>query len=312
MTDHDLTGEADQPPPSRITSQQWMLVGLTIALAAAAILYRLLVMKRLEQTSALFIGLPAVLAIILALTPRAKSATGMILKVTTIALLLSGPVLGEGFICVIMAAPLFYLVGAIVGLVIDRGRKKNASLGLHAVVLLPLLLSSLEGTTPELTFPTREQVAVTKSVEGSPAAFEQALAQPPRFDGPLPHFLRLKFPLPVESRGDGLAAGAERVIHFAGGEGKPGDLTLRVADRGPGAVTFEAVSDTSHVAHWLTWQRARVTWRPLAGDRTEVTWTLVYDRKLAPAWYFGPWERYATRLAAEYLIDSVSATRQRS
>ena len=309
MTDHDLPGEAIEPQPPRITPQQWIVVGLAIALAVAAILYRLLVLKRLEQTAALFIGLPSVLAIILALTPRAKSATGMILKGTTIALLLSGPVLSEGFICVIMTAPLFYLVGAVVGLAIDNQRKRRRALRLHAVVLLPLLLSSLEGTMPALTFPTREQVTVTKSVGGSPAAFEQALARPPRFDGPLPRFLRLKFPLPVESRGDGLTTGAERVIHFAGGEGRPGDLTLRVADRGPRAVTFEAVSDTSHIAHWLTWRRSRVTWRPLAGQRTEVTWTLIYDRALAPAWYFGPWERYATRLSAEYLIDSVAATR---
>jgi len=37
-----------------------------------------------------------------------------------------------------------------------------------------------------------------------------------------------------------------------------------------------------------------------------VTWTLDYERGLDPAWYFGPWERYATRLAAGYLIDAVA------
>ena len=47
------------------------------------------------------------------------------------------------------------------------------------------------------------------------------------------------------------------------------------------------------------------TFRP-QGDRTQVTWTLAYERALDPAWYFGPWERYATRLAAGYLIDAVA------
>jgi hypothetical protein len=39
---------------------------------------------------------------------------------------------------------------------------------------------------------------------------------------------------------------------------------------------------------------------------TRVTWTLRYRRGLDPAWYFGPWERYAVRLAAAYLIESVA------
>jgi hypothetical protein len=308
MNENELPVEPARTRPYRISSAQWSLVGITLALAVAAVLYRVLVLGRLEQTAGLFIGLPTVIAIILALTPRAKSVTGLILRGTTIALLLSGPLLGEGFICILMAAPLFYLVGAVVGLIIDNQRKKSQRL--YAVVLLPLLLSSLEGTTPALTFPKRERVTVTKSIAMSAAALEEALAHPPRFAGPMPRFLRLRFPLPVESRGEGLTNGAPRVIHFAGGEGKPGDLTLRVADRGPGAVTFETVSDKSKVAHWLTWRASRVTWRPLRGDRTEVTWTIVYDRELAPAWYFGPWEHYATRLAADYLIDSVAAARK--
>ncbi len=40
MTDHDLPGEAVEPPPPRITPQQWMVVGLAIALAVAGVLYR--------------------------------------------------------------------------------------------------------------------------------------------------------------------------------------------------------------------------------------------------------------------------------
>jgi hypothetical protein len=33
-----------------------------------------------------------------------------------------------------------------------------------------------------------------------------------------------------------------------------------------------------------------------------VNWNLHFERRLDPAWYFRPWERYATHLAAEYLI----------
>jgi hypothetical protein len=283
-----------------IKKSQWTLVALILALAAGGILYRLLVLEQLEQTAMLFIGLPTILAVVLALTPQEKSATGVIVKGMTIALLMSGPILGEGFICVLMAAPLFYLVGIIVGVVVDRRRRPPF---LRAMVLLPLLLTSLEGATPSLTLATRESVTATRVVSASPADVERALAAQPRFHGVLPPFLRLKFPVPQAASGSGLEPGALRVVRFGGGEGKPGDLTLRVAQRNADAVTFDAVSDRSHIAHWLIWRQAHVTWRPVAPDRTEVRWTLTYDRELDPAWYFGPWERYATRLAAGYLID---------
>ena len=297
----------DNPQPRRgITRQQWTLVIIILALAIAGTLYRLFVMHRLEQTAALFIGLPAVLAILLTLAPAAKSATGLIMKTTTIALLMSGPLLGEGFICIVMAAPLFYLVGAIVGLVVDHRRRKEKSVTLQVVVLMPILLASLEGTTPSLTFPTREEVTVRKIVNGSPAGVERALAQRPVFDEPLPPFLRMKFPLPASASGEGLSVGAARTIHFAGGEGKPGDLNLRVKQRDGSSVTFTAESDTSHIAHWLTWKKSHVAWRAAGPGRTEVTWTIVYDRELDPAWDFAPWERYAVRLAAEVLIDNLA------
>ncbi len=297
----------DNPQPRRgITRQQWTLVTIILALAIAGTLYRVFVVHRLEQTAALFIGLPAVLAIVLTLAPAAKSATGLIMKTTTIALLMSGPILGEGFICIIMAAPLFYLVGAVIGLVVDHRRRKEKSPSLHAMVLLPILLASLEGTTPTLTFPTREEVTVRKIVSGSPADVEHALAQKPVYDETLPPFLRMKFPLPVSTSGEGLSIGAERRIHFAGGEGKPGDLTMRVSRRDASSVTFTAVSDTSHIAHWLTWRTSHVAWRAAGPARTEVTWTIVYDRELDPAWYFAPWERYAVGLAAEVLIDNLA------
>ena len=95
-------------------------------------------------------------------------------------------------------------------------------------------------------------------------------------------------------------------MRFAGGEGSPGDLVLQVTVSQPGRVLFRAVSDTSHIAHWLQWKEAEVCWREAGSNQTEVRWRIRYRRLLDPAWYFRPWERYAVRLAAGYLIDTVS------
>ena len=69
-------------------------------------------------------------------------------------------------------------------------------------------------------------------------------------------------------------------------------------------MTFRPAHDDSYITHWLSWRDIDVEWREVAPGRTEVSWTLRYRRRLDPAWYFAPLERYATGLAAGYLIDT--------
>ncbi|MGA7914723.1 MAG: hypothetical protein WCA00_05765 [Candidatus Acidiferrales bacterium] len=283
-------------------SELWTVIFLVFAVAVAGILYRIVVLGRLEQTSLLFIGIPAVLAVLAALTPKPESTTGAILKGITIALLLSGVLLGEGFICIVMASPLFYVVGLFVGWAIGVSRKKhNATLSCVLLILAPM---SLEGVTPWLSFNRDETVQASQIVNASALEVTQALDRSPRTDLPLPPYLRMGFPRPVQAFGTGLEPGATRTIHFAGGEGKPGDLLLRVEQSQPGFVHFAVVADHSKIAHWLDWNSSDVTWTALDLHHTQVTWTIHFQRRLDPAWYFSPWERYAVRLAANYLIQA--------
>jgi hypothetical protein len=292
----------DLKKPS-LTPSQWGLLFVIMAVTIGSVLYRVIVIGKLEQTSALFIGIPAILAIILAATPKAKSAKGGIVRGLTVALLLSGPLLGEGFICIVMASPIFYIVGIGVGAIVDSNRERGHST-VRSCVLLLLVPMSLEGVSPALSFNRYETVQVSKIVSASAPDVERALSRAPRTDGGLPLYLRLRFPRPTQASGTGLDVGATRTIHFAGGEGHPGDLVMRVSEGRPGYVRFEAVSDHSKVAHWLDWRSAEINWTPIDAQHTRVTWTLHFDRRLDPAWYFGPWERYAVRLAAGYLIEN--------
>lgn len=279
------------------------LVGAVLALALGSIFYRVLVFGALEQTAALFIGMPALLAAVVALLPPARSYTGMMLKVMTLMLLLSGVLLAEGFICIIMAAPLFYLVGIIAGVLLDAFEPKKPAA--RVMLVAPLLLLSVEGVSDGLSAPRAEAVTVSRTVAASPDEVAAALSEQPAFPGRLPFYLRMGFPQPTRSLGAGLAEGDRRLIHFAGGEGKPGDLLLEVWSSVPGRVVFGAISDTSHIAHWLTWRSAEVSWSEVAPGQTAVTWTLRYDRELDPVVWFAPTERYAVRLAVEYLLDNL-------
>ena len=91
-----------------------------------------------------------------------------------------------------------------------------------------------------------------------------------------------------------------------GMEPRAGNLTLAVEEMGPGFVRMRATGDDSHMTHFLNWREADVQWEAVGANSTKVTWRLRYRRGLDPAWYFGPWERYAVGLAAEYLIQSVA------
>lgn len=287
----------------KIEPAQWSVVAIVVAFAAGAFLYKLLMHERLGHSAAMFLGIPTVLAILLALAPKAKTATGGILKGITLALLVVAPLLGEGYLCILFASPLFYIVGIGVGLAMDKSRRKQgATLSCVALLLLPMCF---EGVVPQLTF-NRAQSVEVRSVVAAPAnEVEHALTQGPNVTTPLPLALRIGFPRPLGAWGEGLAVGDTRTIHFTGAEGDPpGDLVMRVTERHPGYARFETVSDQSKLTQWVRWTSSEVEWTALDKGHTAVTWRIDFMRQLDPAWYFTPWERAAVKEAAAYLIDA--------
>lgn len=288
----------------KLNNSQRIYIGTIVAVAIASVAYRILVWKHLEQTSLLFIGIPTILGILAVLIDTPSTAAGASVRAVTLGLLLAGPLLGEGLICLLISAPIFYVVALLVGGIIDFFRKREEARRFKyfsVVLFLPMLL---EGATPTLSFPREEFVSARRTIVATPSQIETALSQPPRVTETLPRFLRIGFPHPTEAHGEGLAVGSQRVIHFAGGEGHPGDLTMRIASSEPGHVLFFADSDRSKIAHWLDWRSAEVTWHAVDSTHTEVVWKIGFTRRLDPAWYFRPWERLAAQQAAEFLITA--------
>jgi hypothetical protein len=293
-----------QNQPPKISSAQWGVIALIVAFAAGSVLYKLLMQEHLGHSAAMFVGIPAVLAVILALSPKTKSATGGIIKGITLALLIVAPLLGEGYLCILIASPLFYVVGIVVGLIADHFHRKDTAARLSCAALL-LVPVCLEGVIPQLTFNRAQWVEVSQTVPLSQDAVEYELAKGLKVATPLPAPLRIGFPFPLSASGIGLQIGNTRTIHFSGAEGDPpGDLILRIAQRRPGYARFETVSDGSKLTQWVRWHSSEVEWKALDADHTAVTWRIHFERQLDPAWYFTPWERFAMRQAAAYLIHA--------
>ena len=309
MTDNAEWEEA--PPPTRAEQRaRWAVGAVILTLIVVSVVYRALVVHHLEHTSLVFIGLPALAAVTL-LHTRPQTAIGTVNKVIAILLCMSGILFGEGLICILMAAPIFFFVGTVVGIVINKLRGRGSpddprSGKWRGIVTLAILPMSIEGVIPSFAFDREERVAVSRIVDATPNEIQTALGTTPRFERELPRFLQLGFPTPVHAGGSGINVGDERRVTFAHGQHHNGALVMRVSAADSASVVFTLVSDSSYITHWLSWEEAAVRWEPSGEGHTRVTWTLSYRRRLDPAWYFAPLERYGVGLAAGYLIETLA------
>jgi len=287
---------------------------LTAAVAVAALAYKLIFHQQLQQTAALFVGVPALLAIVVVLFVSPRSATGVACKAATVGLLISLLFLGEGMLCVVMSAPIFYGVAVAVAAGMSAARRRRIDdptrTMYSSLVLLAVLVSSLEGVSSSLSFDRRESVTAERIVTAPASDIQRAVLEPPRFERVMPVQLLAGFPRPMSVHLDGAGQWTVRMrggeMRLDGMEPRAGDLILRLEESRPGLVRWSALSDNSHMTHFLTWRAATVEWQAIDPQTTKVTWTLQYDRGLDPAWYFGPWERYVAGIAAGYLIDAVA------
>lgn len=316
----DSPQDNEKPKSNSGDTRTKIILFIVVIIIAALGLLSALGMRGLPVNSAaLYVGIPTLLALGLVALPRSRSATGAIFKGLTAALLMSAILLGEGSLCILLSAPIFYAAGALIGRSEDRRKptagQQGKDRGVHRTAAVATLLGllALEGTHPSLSFNRLHTVSVTRTVPASVAAVEAKLSESPQFDEIMPLFFRLGFPDPVRATGSGLEIGDRRAVYLRDGslyfwsdKRTDGEVVFEVVERGPGHVRFAPVQDDSAVAKWLDWISSEVRWSVRSDGMTEVTWSLGYRRKLDPVWYFGPMQRYAASLAAGVLIDSVA------
>ena len=284
-----------------------------VLLAGAVVGKFVFVLKDTGQfhTAALYVGVPTLLAVLLGYGTRgATGVTKRGLKWTAIALLLSMPAYGAGAVCVVMAAPIFFTVVALVCACFEGTVKRENKVRVSFVIPI-LALLSFEGTTEFTTVDRFEVVSVEKIVASGAAGVEERLAAEVSFDRPLPLFLRL-FPNIVDAKGAGLDPGDRRIVRLVGErfyETIDGSVVFEVDERHANKVRFVLVQDDTMIARWLTWRYSEIAWQRIDDGHTRVIWTLAFERRLDPYWYFGPLERYGVSKAAEALIDNVATPR---
>ena len=149
-----MSDEQDSVVSER-TDQKWSsaekkFVITVLVLALVSISYRLLMDSGYGKSSALYVGIPALLAIGLSFLPNPRTITGSILLWTTLSMLAVGVLALEGLICILVALPFFLAIGFIVGIFIDRARARQDLAKTRLSLTIVLAFLSLEGTNENL------------------------------------------------------------------------------------------------------------------------------------------------------------------
>lgn len=283
----------------KIKNKKRNLYIIVVILVITTITFRLLNDLHLEQTSILFVGIPALLTLLLIkYTKTPKTAYGTAFYVTTLFLLMCGILLGEGLVCIIIMAPIFYGIVALIIFLATYIKSKNK---LHSFILIPVLLFVADvgniNSIPEINSIETKMVINTNSQLSS-------LNNQPDFLQNFPTFFKIGFPKPISIKGKGINIGDSRKIEFLSNTKGIGILHLKVKQKNENTLIYEVIEDTTHMNHWLTINEVIVKIENLENKTSIVTWTTKFTCDLGPSWYFKPLEKYAVNIMNKHLIDS--------
>lgn len=238
--------------------------------------------------SVFFVALPGILALMLTRNEPGPTAMARVLAGTTFALLVLAMVLGEGAVCVLLAAPLVYAAAALVTWVGERIRAG----GVGMLVLLALAAGSPVGDG--LT-----EVEVVREVPMTAATVHDRIEAGPRLDiEPRAWLLTLGYPVPTSA--ERLMVDGHTAWRFPYGHGAT-TFTMHATDRG---YAFDVVEDSA-MRRWFRWHDASLQVDDLGSGRTRVTLTARIDPALGPDWWFGWLEGEILEAAGGHLLDAM-------
>ncbi|MEO1303964.1 MAG: hypothetical protein AAFV37_03235 [Pseudomonadota bacterium] len=234
------------------------------------------------------------------------------LRDATIIMLATSVVLFEGFICVLMFMPIYYLIVSI-GFgaeALYRKSEQDRRSKLKASILpMAIALLAIEGLSPSTSFERQNQVTRSVVVNASIDELKTNMAAEINLSARRHWFLSI-FPLPVEIQAGTLNPGDVHKLDFIYKRWfftniDRGEFHLRIDEVSDDRIKTSVTRNTSYLAKYLNIQGTEVQFNPISENQTEIALTIHYERLLDPAWYFGPMQRFAVSQSADYLVDQV-------
>lgn len=237
----------------------------------------------------------------------AASHAGVSALTVTVMLVCAGVVLGEGRVCLVMAAPIFYGAGILGGILTGQMRKARAGRAMClAFLVLPLIGVPLEIDQP----PSAEthEVVTRIHVDAAPDAVWKRLTEvrdiaADEHRWSFSHDL-VGVPRPVDARMDGVGVDAVRRVHWADGvefeehvseweSGRTLAWTFRIGPDASRRILDEHLTVDSD---YLRLEEGRYVITPASGGGSEVTLTTRY-------WIRTPMNAYASWWGDIFLGD---------
>jgi len=214
---------------------------------------------------------------------------------------MSAILFGEGIACILIAAPLFYGVAAILVFIFEFFKKdKNSKTYSFVVIPLIILLAQPLGIKSPAQLNT---VSTSKIFQRHLDITE--LNKHPDFEVNIPTLFKLGFPKPKSITGEGVKVGDQRNINFLSNTKGMGTLSIEVKYVTDSSILFHIIEDSSHISHWLTWNKLSVLIENnIDNNQSTVTWTSSYTCDLGPQWYFEFLEEMAVKQMNDHLINS--------
>lgn len=293
------------------------LLTASVLVAVVALVIRLLFAADVATSALLYVAVPFSICVVLLCADTRKYTHWAVkyfraFRASFVILFAVSIVLFEGFICVLMLMPI-YIIMTLFAMACEWlwrtfHSRPNGTAAAYALPLIALI-ASLEGTHTSLSFERANSVVVTQVVDRPVEELRANLDLPFDLRTDRHWFLRI-FSMPAPVGKSPLTAGDIHSVDFTYHRWlvtntHRGRMRVEISDVGARHVTTTVREDTSYISHYLDLRGTQVDLNPLDASTTEVMLTVHFDRKLDPAWYFDPLERYGIRKMAEFLIQRI-------
>ncbi len=277
-----------------------ILYVIVVVLAIASLCFKGLIKSNFEQTSILFVGIPTLITLLVIKNmTKPKNLYGIVFLVITLFLLICSIFFGEGIVCILFMAPIFYGVAALI-VAIYNSFKKEHNKTLKSIIAIPIFLLIIQ---PQGIMIVQKSQSVKTSIITDKNATIKNFQKTPNFLENLPTFFYLGFPKPISIDGKDLKKGAKRTIKFESKTKGIGELVLSIDKIDSNKIVFNIDSDNTHIDHWLTWKSIEVELIK-KNESTEIIWNTYFSCDLGPQWYFEPLEKYAIKKMNQHLLNS--------
>ena len=291
---------------------------IIFACGVAAIVLRTLLDSHFATGTLVYIVVPFVFSAALYFFVPSAKGTGLVadylnnMRLVTIGFLLTSAFLFEGFICVLMFMPIYYVMATLAFAFAWLFKRKEKDDRLRAIVIpVIVMVAAAEGMIPATTFEREEAQTFSAYTPQSVAQLKANMAEPITFSGERHWFLRL-FPLPDRIEAGSLAEGDTHRMHFTYRRWgftnvHKGEMHVKITHVGERDIATEITRNDSYLANYLDVHGTRIRFEPVADGGTNIHLTVLSRRTLDPVWYFAPIQKVATKNSARFFIEDIIA-----